>query len=50
MAHSKRIFCLNKENKFIINTEDISTGMKMMKNSKLYKNDTKNIAYDMLYT
>jgi SpoVK/Ycf46/Vps4 family AAA+-type ATPase len=50
MAHSKRIFCLDKENKFIINTEDISTGIKMMKNSKLYKQDTKNIAYDMLYT
>ena len=46
MVHSKRIFCLDKENKFIINKEDINTAIIMMKKSKLYNQENKK-TYDM---
>ena len=46
MVHSKRIFCLDKKNKFIITKEDIETGIKIMKKSKLY-NEEKKIEYNM---
>lgn len=46
MAHSKRIFCLDKENKFIITKEDINIAINMLKKSKLY-NEEKKIEYNM---
>ena len=41
LIHSKRVFCLDKEFKFILTKEDIEESMKMVKNYKLYKEEKK---------
>ena len=47
MAHSKRIFCMDKVNKFIINKKDILTGLIMLKKFRMQDDESKKMKYDM---
>jgi SpoVK/Ycf46/Vps4 family AAA+-type ATPase len=50
LIHSKRVFCLDKEFKFIFTKEDIEQSMKMVKNYKLEKVEEKNFSHMFMYT
>ena len=43
MVHSKRVFHLNKEYKFILNKEDFNNSLEILKKNKL---DEKKVNYD----
>lgn len=48
LIHSKRVFCLDKEFKFIFTKEDMEESMKMVKNYKLDKEE-KNMSHMFMY-
>ena len=35
MVHSKRVFCLDKEHKFILTSEDLMNGLEMVKKFRI---------------
>jgi len=49
LVHSKRVFCMDKEFKFIFTKEDIDETIKMVKNYKLNKEE-KNMSHMFMYT
>lgn len=50
MAHSKRVFCLDNEHKFVLTIEDLEEGIKMIKENRVDKEEEENMSHLQFYT